>query len=105
MGVIVPAGAAGRTTVEGYDPKKHDPYFDGVSQQLADKGQCDKIAPVQGSWWPTFAAWLAWHSSATKVKPPAMGAPKKGLRPLADALFDEHGVIGEVEVHEHVAVM
>ena len=38
MGVIVPAGAAGRSTVEGYDPKKHDPYFDGVSQQLADKG-------------------------------------------------------------------
>jgi NADH-quinone oxidoreductase subunit B len=50
MGVIVPAGEAGRpiskvaageagrTTVEGYDPKKHDPFFDGVSQQLADKG-------------------------------------------------------------------
>jgi NADH-quinone oxidoreductase subunit B len=38
MGVIVPAGAAGRTTVEGYDPKKHDPFFDGVSQNLADKG-------------------------------------------------------------------
>ena len=38
MGVIVPAGAAGRSTVEGYDPKKHDPFFDGVSQQLADKG-------------------------------------------------------------------
>jgi len=50
MGVIVPAGAAGgpelkvaagagaRSAVEGYDAKKHDPYFDGVSQQLADKG-------------------------------------------------------------------
>ena len=43
MGVIVPANSApalsaGRTTVEGYDPKKHDPFFDGVSQQLADKG-------------------------------------------------------------------
>jgi len=50
MGVIVPVGAAGgpelkvaagagaRSAVEGYDPKKHDPYFDGVSQQLADKG-------------------------------------------------------------------
>ena len=31
MGVIVPAGAAGRTTVEGYDPKKHDPFFDGAA--------------------------------------------------------------------------
>ena len=45
MGVIVPpgvtsvpAGAAGRSTVEGYDPEKHDPFFDGVSQRLADKG-------------------------------------------------------------------
>jgi NADH-quinone oxidoreductase subunit B len=38
MGVIVPAGEAGRTAVEGYDPKAHDPFFDGVSQQLADKG-------------------------------------------------------------------
>jgi NADH-quinone oxidoreductase subunit B len=38
MGVIVPAGAGGRTTVEGYDPKAHDPFFDGVSRQLADKG-------------------------------------------------------------------
>jgi NADH-quinone oxidoreductase subunit B len=35
---LVPAGEAGRATVEGYDPKKHDPFFDGVSQQLADKG-------------------------------------------------------------------
>ena len=50
MGVIVPAGEAGRTApllsagegartgVEGYNPKAHDPFFDGVSQQLADKG-------------------------------------------------------------------
>ena len=38
MGVTVPAGAAGRTAVEGYDPQKHDPFFDGVSQTLADKG-------------------------------------------------------------------
>ncbi len=49
MGVIVPAGpggnapltpanSAGRTTVEGYNPQAHDPFFDGVSQQLADKG-------------------------------------------------------------------
>jgi NADH-quinone oxidoreductase subunit B len=36
--LIVPAGAGGRSTVEGYDPAKHDPFFDGVSQRLADKG-------------------------------------------------------------------
>jgi len=38
MGVIVPAGSAGRTSVEGYDPKVHEPFFDGVSAELADKG-------------------------------------------------------------------
>jgi len=48
MGVIVPAGAAGsskppagqgaRSSVEGYNPNGHDPFFDGVSQRLADKG-------------------------------------------------------------------
>jgi NADH-quinone oxidoreductase subunit B len=38
MGVIVPAGSGGRSNVEGYNPEKHDPFFDGVSQQLADKG-------------------------------------------------------------------
>ena len=38
MGVIVPAGSAARSTVEGYDAKLHDPFFDGVTQQLADKG-------------------------------------------------------------------
>jgi NADH-quinone oxidoreductase subunit B len=37
-GAIVPAGSAARTTVEGYNPQAHDPFFDGVSQQLADKG-------------------------------------------------------------------
>lgn len=61
MGVIVPAGAGGRTTVEGYDPKKHDPYFDGVSQQLADKGFVTAAADDLITWartgslmWMTF---------------------------------------------------
>ena len=44
MGVITPAGAgvpalsAARSSVEGYDPRAHDPFFDGLSGQLADKG-------------------------------------------------------------------
>ena len=61
MGVIVPVGAAGRTAVEGYDPKKHDPYFDGVSQQLADKGFVTAAADDLITWartgslmWMTF---------------------------------------------------
>ena len=45
MGVIVPerpalapALTAGRAGVEGYNPQAHDPFFDGVSGALADKG-------------------------------------------------------------------
>ena len=61
MGVIVPAGAAGRTAVEGYDSRAHDPYFDGVSQQLADKGFVTAAADDLITWartgslmWMTF---------------------------------------------------
>ncbi|RAK61077.1 NADH-quinone oxidoreductase subunit B [Phenylobacterium hankyongense] len=61
MGVIVPAGAGARSTVEGYDPKAHDPYFDGVSQQLADKGFITAAADDLITWartgslmWMTF---------------------------------------------------
>jgi polyhydroxyalkanoate synthase subunit PhaC len=42
-----------------------------------------KVEPVQGSWWPTFAAWLAEHSTKTKVAPPKMGAA--GYKPVCDA--------------------
>jgi NADH-quinone oxidoreductase subunit B len=72
MGVIVPAGAAGRPPlvaagdsaragVEGYDPQTHDPFFDGVSQQLADKGFITAAADDLITWartgslmWMTF---------------------------------------------------
>jgi polyhydroxyalkanoate synthase len=42
-----------------------------------------KVEPTQGSWWPTFAAWLGSHSSKTRVAPPKMGAAT--LKPLGDA--------------------
>ena len=36
---LLPAGTAARDNgTPAYDPKKHDPYFDGLSDQLADKG-------------------------------------------------------------------
>ena len=38
----------------------------------------------EGAWWPAWHAWLAAHSSG-QGKPPAMGAPSKGLRALEDA--------------------
>ncbi|HQR49870.1 MAG TPA: alpha/beta fold hydrolase, partial [Steroidobacteraceae bacterium] len=45
----------------------------------------DRAEMLQGSWWPTWAKWLEERSGAHKVKPPAMGAPKKGLKPICDA--------------------
>jgi polyhydroxyalkanoate synthase len=38
----------------------------------------------EGSWWPAWDAWLDSQMS-TQVKPPSMGASRKGIKPLADA--------------------
>ena len=37
-GMVMPAGAAARAAVEGYDPKLHDPAFDRLSADVSDKG-------------------------------------------------------------------
>jgi polyhydroxyalkanoate synthase len=56
-----------------------------VSRLLSPDRYLEKVEPAPGSWWPTWAAWLDEHSSARKVAPPAMGAPKQGLKPLGAA--------------------
>jgi len=52
---------------------------------LAPDKYLEKVEPTPGSWWPTWAKWLEERSSARKVAPPAMGAPKQGLKPLCAA--------------------
>ena len=42
-------------------------------------------APMQGSWWPEWTAWLANHSGVERGAPPSMGAPSCGLASLAPA--------------------
>jgi polyhydroxyalkanoate synthase len=42
-----------------------------------------QVEPLQGSWWPTFAGWLAGHSSARKIAPPKPGG--RGRATLGDA--------------------
>ena len=37
-GLIVPAGAGGRASVEGYDPKVHDPFLDKLNGAMGEKG-------------------------------------------------------------------
>ena len=36
--------------------------------------------PCDGSWWPAWASWLEAHSDQTRVPPPGIGAPTRGLR-------------------------
>jgi polyhydroxyalkanoate synthase len=45
----------------------------------------ETVEPQTGSWWPTWAGWLAAHSAKTKVKPPKLGNARKGYKPLEDA--------------------
>ncbi|WP_242913285.1 MULTISPECIES: NuoB/complex I 20 kDa subunit family protein [Brevundimonas] len=35
---LVPAGSAARSTVEGYDPKVHDKFFEAVNTELGEQG-------------------------------------------------------------------
>ena len=39
----------------------------------------------EGSWWPEWARFLREKGSGAEIPPPPMGAPDKGLRPLAPA--------------------
>jgi polyhydroxyalkanoate synthase len=45
----------------------------------------ERVAPQPGSWWPVWGEWLKAHSSPKRVAPPAMGAAKKGYKPIDDA--------------------
>jgi polyhydroxyalkanoate synthase len=51
---------------------------------LAPEDWLEAATRHEGSWWPTWQAWLAAHSAGTG-KPPALGAPDKGYRVLEDA--------------------
>lgn len=56
---------------------KDAPYIDPEHWQ-------ETTEQVEGSWWPSLAAWLVKNSS-TKAAPPPMGAAAKGYAPLCDA--------------------
>lgn len=71
-----------------------EPGHKGRVYQIADKSPdapyvgyetwYSEVPEREGSWWPEWEAWLREHSSG-EIEPPAMGAPDKGLEPLADA--------------------
>ena len=51
---------------------------------LGPDGWLARSRSVPGSWWPDWAGWLADHGGGLAA-PPGIGAPGRGLRPLADA--------------------
>jgi NADH-quinone oxidoreductase subunit B len=51
------AGAAARASVEGYDPKVHDSFFDGLTDQLADRGFIVAAADDLITWARTGSLW------------------------------------------------
>ncbi|MDE2371663.1 MAG: polyhydroxyalkanoic acid synthase [Burkholderiales bacterium] len=51
---------------------------------LAPEDWMEAAPKSEGSWWPAWQQWLVAHSGA-KVKPPAMGAPRKGYDVLDEA--------------------
>ena len=72
-----------------------EPGRAGRSFRIAHKGHDDLcLSPEewlseaerrQGSWWEPWTSWLAARSTNTRVQPPAMGAPDKGIHPGEDA--------------------
>ncbi|GEP57178.1 PHA/PHB synthase family protein [Reyranella soli] len=75
-GIVSEVGHAGRH-YQVMTKKAEDRYVDPETW-LA-------IAPRHdGSWWPTYGAWIKAHSDGL-VHPPPMGSPSRGLAPLCDA--------------------
>jgi polyhydroxyalkanoate synthase subunit PhaC len=71
-----------------------EPGRKGRRYQIATRREHETYVPpdewiqetpvTEGSWWTAWTEWLATHAPE-KTTPPAMGAPAKGLRILADA--------------------
>jgi polyhydroxyalkanoate synthase subunit PhaC len=55
-----------------------------VDPHLAPEDWVEEATKHEGSWWPAWQGWLAKRSGA-KTKPPPIGAPSKGYKPLEDA--------------------
>jgi polyhydroxyalkanoate synthase len=72
------------------EPGHHNRYYQVATQHQADcyvdPDTWQSTAPVRdGSWWPEWHRWLVQHSSGRRVKPPPMGAPKKGYAVIGNA--------------------
>ena len=48
--------------------------WSNATETLTPQAWLDTTPPEAGSWWPVWERWLAQHSTATRVAPPATGA-------------------------------
>ena len=88
-GAPLPAGSAARATVEGYDPKLHDPFMDKLSGAVADKGYVTAALDDVITWartgslmWMTFGlACCAVEMMHTSM--PRYDAERFGMAPRA----------------------
>jgi polyhydroxyalkanoate synthase len=76
-GIVSEPGHAGRRYHVA--TRRHDARYVDSDRWLAS------AAAKSGSWWPEWTAWLERHSNAARSEPPTMGAPARGLNPLAPA--------------------
>ena len=90
MDKLQPANSLGRAGVEGYDPRVHDPFFDGVSNQLADKGYITAAADDLITWartgslmWMTFGLACCAIEGLMQVSGPRYDLERFGVAPRA----------------------
>ena len=76
---------AGIITPPGQTRRNYRMTFHNAEHTYVHPSRWYETAPVtEGSWWPAWEEWLASHSTG-KTKPPAIGAPRKGIDVLEDA--------------------
>ena len=77
---------AGIVSEPGHPGRSYQIKLQGAEEKYLDPDSWLAVAPrLEGSWWPTWRAWLAGHSSAKRGAPPPLGNAKAGYPPLADA--------------------
>ena len=75
---------AGIVSAPGHPHRHFRLLVKAVGDSCLGADEWQASAPVQeGSWWPTWQAWLVQHSGARRVAPPSLGV--KGQASLGDA--------------------
>jgi len=100
---ITPSGQSARDMgTPAYDPKKHDPFFDGLSNQLADKGFITAASDDLVTWARTGSLmWMTFGLACCAVEMMQASMPRYdlerfGFAPRASPRQSDHVRMGEV---------